>query len=143
MKKDKGITLISLIVYIIVMSIAIAVMSAIISNFYENTTAVQGSIEEIIKFNKFNTYFLKEIKSLDNNIDSMSEKYILFSSGNSFSISNNTLYYNNVQICQGVNDISFEAIENELELEERTIIKVELEIGTFKKAINYKIENIY
>lgn len=143
MKKDKGVTLISLIVYIIVMSIAIAVMSAIISNFYENTTAVQGSIEEIIKFNKFNTYFLKEIKSLDNNIDSMSEKYILFSSGNSFSISNNTLYYNNVQICQGVNDISFEAIENELELEERTIIKVELEIGTFKKAINYKIENIY
>ena len=90
----------------------------------------------IIKFNKFNTYFLKEVKTIDNYIDSTSENYILFSSGNSFSIANNTIYYNNVQICQGVKNISFETIENDLELEERTIIKVAVEIGTFEKTIN-------
>ena len=143
MKKDKGVTLVSLVVYIVVMSIVIAVMTAIISNFYKNTTTVQGSIEEIIKFNKFNTYFLKEVKSSDNSIDSISENYILFSSGNSFSISNNTIYYNDLQICEGVDSILFEAIENEMVLEKRTIIKVDLKIGSFEKAINYKIENIY
>jgi len=143
MKKDKGVTLVSLVVYIVVMSIVIAVMSAIISNFYKNTTTVQGGIEEIIKFNKFNTYFLKEVKFNDNSIDSISENYILFSSGNSFSISNNTIYYNNIQICEGIDSILFETIENDLELEKRTIIKVDLKIGSFEKAINYKIENIY
>lgn len=143
MKKDKGVTLVSLVVYIVVMSIVIAVMSAIISNFYKNTTTVQGSIEEIIKFNKFNMYFLKEVKSNDNSIDSISENYILFSSGNSFSILNNAIYYNNIQICEEVDNIMFETTENELELEKRTIIKVALKIGTFEKTINYKIENIY
>lgn len=143
MKKEKGVTLVSLVVYIVTMSIVISIISSIISNFYKNTTTVQGSIDEIIKFNKFNTYFLKEVKAIDNRIDSVSEKYILFSSGNSFSISNNIIYYNSRQICEGVDSILFETIENELELEQRTIIKVTLKIGTFEKIINYKIENIY
>lgn len=143
MKKNNGVTLVSLVVYIVVMSIVIAIMSAIISNFYKNTTIVQGSVEEIIKFNKFNTYFLKEVKSGDNGIDTISENYILFSSGNSFSISNNIIYYNDIPVCDKVDTFTFETIENDLELEKRTIIKITLKIGNFEKTINYKIENIY
>mgnify|MGYP003295529177 CR=1 FL=1 len=55
MKKQNGITLSSLVVYVVVMSIVITIMTAIISNFYRNTTTVQGSVEEIIELNKFNS----------------------------------------------------------------------------------------
>ena len=145
MKKDSGVTLVSLVVYIIVMIIVIAIMSGIITNFYKNTTTVQASVEDIIKLNNFNKYFLKEIKTYDNSIDTKTDNFILFSSGNSFSISDNIIYYNDIQVCDKVDSIFFETTEEDIPLKERTIIKVTLNFKTFKKpkTINYKIENMY
>ena len=58
MKEQKGITLVSLIIYIVVMIIVIAVMGTIVKQFYENTNEVQQDTEDILEFNKFNTYFI-------------------------------------------------------------------------------------
>lgn len=137
MKKEKGITLVSLVVYIVVMTIVIGVMSSIISNFYKNTDAVQGNVEEIVKFSKFNNYFLKEVKTKDNKVDSISTDYILFTSGNSFSISDNVIYYNNLEICDEVKSMEITAGADE------TIINVKISFNNFNKSINYKIEEIY
>ena len=143
MKKQEGITLAYLVIYIAVMLIVITTMSAIIANFYNNTDRVQGDIEEIIKFNKFNNYFVKEVKANNNKVDTIKEdKYILFSSGNSFSFSNNAVYFNNIEICDKVKSMQIkkgkdgDGIDN-------TIVYIKLEFEKFKKAINYKIENIY
>ena len=96
MKSNKGITLVSLVIYVIVMIIVIGVMGAVSSNFYKNTNSMQVDTEEILEFNKFNTYFLKEIKAPKNTVDTIGNEgeYILFESGNSFSFSNNIIYYN-------------------------------------------------
>lgn len=142
MKKQNGITLVSLVVYVIVMFIVLAVMSSIISNFYNNTEAVQGNVEEVVKFNKFNSYFLKEVKNSNNKVDNLSSNYILFSSGNAFSISNNKIYYNNILICDGVQNMSITLGKNGDGID-RTIINVEIEFDNFNKSISYKIEDIY
>ncbi len=139
MKKQNGITLSSLVIYVIAMTIAIAVISSVITKFYSNTNSIQADTKEVIEFNKFNAYFLKEIKTLNNKVDRLEDKYILFTSGNSFSYSNSSIYYNNKVICRDVKNITFSFPESE----NRDIINVNIEFDNFQKSLNYKIEDIY
>jgi len=146
MKSEKGVTIISLVIYVAIMTLVIGVMGSILTNFYENTNEVQGNVQEIVEFSKFNNYFLKEIKSNNNKVDHVSGDgtYILFVSGNSFSISNNAVYYNNIKICDGAESLKFTLGKSEEDkLEEYSIINVKLGFKNFKKSITYKVENIY
>lgn len=142
MKNQKGITLVSLVIYILVMLIAIAVMSSITNNFYKNTDAIQANVEDVVKFNKFNNYFLKEVKTKNNEVDTISNNYILFTSGNSFSLSNNTIYYNNIEICNKVQSMEITFGKNG-DVEDKTIVNVSISFNNFNKSISYKLENIY
>ena len=142
MKENKGITLISLLVYVIVMIIVIGVMSSIINSFYENTDTIKADTEDIIEFNKFNTYFLKEIKKNNNSVDNIQDNYILFTSGNSFSLVNKKIYYNNIEVCNGINEFKISLGKNG-DGQDNTIINISITLNNFKKSINYKIENIY
>ena len=85
-----------------VMIIVIAIMSQIISRFYSNTQELNSDTESVLEFNKFNSYFLKEIKQRDNELDSIINNSILFTSGNTFSKQGNHIYYNNIPICSNV-----------------------------------------
>ena len=152
MKKESGVTLMSLLIYIIIMMIVIGVMSVIIDDFYSNSTNMNSGVNELVNYNKFNTYFLKEVKRYANKVDTISNEdgnsYILFSSGNSFSFINNKIYYNDIEICKYVKAISFECVKEENlerlpENEYSSIIKVNLSFENFTRTINYKLENIY
>lgn len=138
MKSERGVTLVSLIIYIMVMIIVIAIMSQIINRFYSNTQELNSDTESVLEFNKFNSYFLKEIKQRDNELDSIINNSILFTSGNTFSKQGNHIYYNNIPICSNVK--SFIATEDE---HDNTIINISIEFENFSKSINYKIEDLY
>lgn len=145
MKKCKGITLMSLIMYISVLFIIIGIMSSIIKNFYQNNTEINDRTQEILEFNKFNIYFLREIKKTGNKIESIKHDeenyiyYILFKTGNSFSLKNGIIYYNNIKICDGVSDLSFNYNSNK-----ENIISAKVTFNnSFSKEITYKIEEIY
>lgn len=151
MKKQEGITLVSLIIYVAVMIIVLSVLSSVISNFYSNMQGINTNVEKLIEFNKFNIYFLKEVKLYNNAVDTIESKddssYVLFKSGNSFIFKSNKIYYNNLEICKNIKDITFnygkKIDENGTEVEDKSIIKVFLNFEDFKKTMNYKIENIY
>jgi len=146
MKKNNGVTMVSLVIYVVVMTVVLGVMSSIITSFYNNTDTVQGNVQEIVEFNKFNTYFLKEVKLNNNEVDHVSEDntYILFKSGNSFSISNNKIYYNNIKICDNVQDLKFVLEQDTEDVEgEYSIINVTVQLESFNKSLKYKLENIY
>ena len=142
MKKQSGITITSLIIYVIVMVIVIAILSSIINSFYNNNKNMSVNTDEIIEFNKFNMYFLKEVKKAQNKVEDIKENYILFSSGNVFSFYNNKIYYNDIEICKDINNLSFKTAKNGDGID-NTIIYVTLTIKDFTKSINYKIEEIY
>ena len=137
MKKERGITLISLVVYVIVMSIMLVVISSIINQFYQNTDSIEASTEQILAFNTFNTYFLKEVKTKGNSIDHMQDTYVLFKTGNSFSYADGKLYYNKMQICQDVQQFTMEQEEDN-----ENIINITLAFEEFTKSMRYKIEEI-
>ncbi len=137
MKKQSGITLVSLTIYIIVMTIVLIIMTAIVNRFYQNVDDIEANTEEILQISKFNTYFLKEIKEQGNAIDTITNHYILFKTGNSFSLYNGNLYYNQIVICKNVKD--FTVIENE----KPNVLKIIISFSNFTKAMNYKIEEIY
>ena len=151
MKKENGITLMSLVIYVIVMIIVLIVMGTIITNFYGNTESTYANVKDAIEFNKFNVYFLKEVKLKDNSVDTINLEndtpYILFTSGNAFLFNNNKIYYNNIEVCDNVKNINFEKgkknEEDGSETEDETIVAVTLNFENFNKTINYKLENIY
>ena len=137
MKNQSGVTLISLTIYIIVMTIVLVVMMAIINQFYNNIDGMKADTEELLQTSKFNSYFLREIKKQGNGIDTIEDRYILFKSGNSFSFHNEKLYYNQIVICDNVKD--FTVIESEYPNVVRTILNFE----HYEKVMDYKIEEIY
>lgn len=151
MRNEKGITLTSLIVYVVVMIIVLLIMSSIMTNFYSNTESTYADVKDAIEFNKFNIYFLKEVKLYDNAVDTINLEndtpYILFASGNAFIFDNGKIYYNNIEICDRVKNVNFAygtTVDKEgKEIEDTTVIKADLRFEKFSKTINYKLENIY
>ena len=138
MKKEQGVTLISLMVYVIVSSMILLVMTVIIHQFYQNADNLEAKTEDILAWNKFNTYFIKEIKQPNNAVDTINGNYILFATGNSFSLLSDKLYYNNTKICDNV--VSFGISK---QVNEDNILNVTLQIGEFTKNMQYKVEEIY
>lgn len=141
MESSKGITLVSLVIYIVVMIITIGVISSIMSQFEKNNNQAEKSGKEILELNSFNTYFLKEIKAPNNAVDSVQDQYILFKSGNSFSLdAQGIINYNNKQICKNVSKLKFVLDEND-----NSIINVTIEFKdeNFSKTMKYKVEEIY
>ncbi len=145
MKNQKGITLVSLLVYIIVMIIIIGGLSTISYNFYRNTQALEVDTEDIVEFSNFNEYFIKEIKKANNKIDNISEDgtYIVFTDGNSFMLNNKSIYYNQIEISKNVNSLKFEYDKDEENNEITDIIKVSVEYSNYSKQMKYKLEEIY
>ena len=142
MRSQKGITLTSLVIYVIVMAAVIGLMGAVINTFYQNTDNIQKDTQDIIEFNNFNTYLLKEIKKKYNKIDSIKDNYVLFTSGNSFSLVNESICYNNIEICKGVKGITVKQGINGDGVDD-TVIYITINFENFSKSMNYKIEEIY
>lgn len=145
MKNEKGITLSSLVIYIFVMIIAIGIMSSISLIFYNNTQNLTEQTEDMIEYNNFNNYFINEIKTANNKVDQIGKDgtYIIFTSGNSFSLKDNNLYFNEIEIAKNVSSISFSYYINEQGEEVKDIITVDIELPQYQKQMNYKIEEIY
>ena len=141
MKSQKGVTLSSLIIYIIVMIIVIGIMSRVSVMFYTNVNKLDNRTIEISKFNDFNAYFIKEIKKPNNGIDkidNINKNYILFKSGNSFLFQNHSIYYNDLLIVDNVQSVIFDINQND-----NTVINVNIRFNEYSKNMNYKIEEIY
>ena len=121
MKNNKGITLTSLIIYIIGMLIVIATIATLTSFFYKNVDINELEPVSTEQFTEFSNIFSKEINKTNNKIidckttkDIINENeykisYIIFSSGNQYTYKQetNTIYKNNIKICTGIEDCDF------------------------------------
>lgn len=145
MKNEKAITLVSLVIYILVMLIVIGVISSISLMFYNNTSNFDDETKDIIEYSNFDSYFIKEIKTANNSVDEISNDgtYILFSTGNAFLYKNNKIFYNDLEIAKNVNSANFKYYKNSDGEQENTIITVNISFDNYSKEMNYKIEDIY
>ena len=116
MKSQKAITLTSLVIYITIVLIIVGILAVI-------TGSLQGNIKEIYaegtnnaEIDKFNVYFLKEVKKQGNTITTVSNNEILFTTGNkyTFNSTHKCIYLNdNIKISDSIEKCMFSSrLEN-------------------------------
>lgn len=121
MKSEKGVTLMSLATYIVLMLIVIAILATVRTSFQSNIKEINKEGTEFSEISKFNMYFLQEVKKQGNRIDSISNSNteITFSNGNTYTYKNNEIYLQNatdgtsITIASNINKCEFnKKIEN-------------------------------
>lgn len=153
MKSEKGITLISLTVYIIAMSIVVAVVATISKYFYTNTKSLSENIDPITEYTKFNSFFTDEVNhenikvlecktEYENPEDTntqVNNSYIVFDNGIQYTFikENKGIYRNKTKICSDVNKCVFEyGISNG-----KYIVKVKMKIQNKEKEATFTLRN--
>lgn len=115
MKDNKGITLTSLIIYVIGMVIIISIISSISIFFYKNVNLKNQ--EGTTEYTKFSNVFSQEV-NIENNMvmgtktyneNGKKVCYIIFLSGNQYTYKeeNKAIYKNDVKICDNIEDCEF------------------------------------
>lgn len=140
MKSQKGITLISLTVYIIVMVIVVAIISVISTYFYTNVNSISNTINPMTEYTKFNSFFSDEVNHSNIKVLECKEDYIVFDNGVQYTFvgENKGIYRDKVKIASDVESCTFEyKIKNG-----KNVVVVSLQIGTAKeKSVEYTLKN--
>ncbi len=133
MKTNKGITMLSLVVYVAVFLVVIAVVANISSFFYKDITTMDAETTSDYEYNKLNLYLLEETKKTGNEIVSVNSDYVEFSSGNIFKKQSNKIYFieqsndTKMLLCDNVEELKFEkATENG-----KNILKMNITLTSF------------
>lgn len=147
MKSEKGITLISVTIYVIVMAIVVGILSTLTTFFYRNINDIR-SINPLTEYTKFNNYFTEEINQETikvlkcGTIEEGNINYIVFNNGVQYTFipENKGIYRNKVKICNNIINCSFEKGKNS---EEKTTITVSIKAEndeTNKQPITYTLK---
>lgn len=140
MKSEKGITLTSLVVYIVVATIVIGTMAIVSSFFFSNMDLIKNQDQYAIEFNKFNMFFINDVKS--NKTAQVQTNQIIFADGTTYQYSqtDQKIYRNNVEIAKQVQALSFTTENYQVENTTKILINVQMSIGeveNFNKEVQY------
>lgn len=105
-KKENGVTLASLVLYVIVFSIILGLLANLTSNIYGNMSKIESNTYSSEEFNKFNLNFIKDVKkNTDFKIEENSgDIKIILSDGTNYSYINNenAIYRNKIKIAKKI-----------------------------------------
>lgn len=144
MKSNKGITLTSLVIYIIAMVIVIAIISNITVYFYKNSNNIKNTTNNYYEFTRFNEYFVNDIKEKNIKTEvSEDGKDLVIIQGkekNIYRILGNGIYRNYVKISNGIkNEKTSFYKENR---DGKIVIKIHIVIGDNEDKIDRNLEFI-
>ena len=139
MRNNKGITLLSLIVYIILSMMIIATLTVITSNFKENFDELNVQSVQDIELDKINLQLTKEIKE-GNTIDKnqTSAQTLTFTNGNVYTyVSEEQAIYqnNNVSIAEHITSCNFVLIGD-------NVLKVYIGVKDESRIFNFAVKVI-
>ena len=144
MKKQEGITLISLVAYIAVAMIVIGVMAVVSSYFYKNIDWVKDREKHAQEFNKFNMFFIQDVKNNKN--VTVSGNNIKFEDGTEyiFNLDQKAIYRNGKAIAKNVQAAVFTTTTETIRNTTKNIVNVSIAIGNtgalFTKEIDYVLK---
>lgn len=140
LKSNKGITLLGLITYIIVLLIVVGVMGTISTFFYNNLALVKNSAEYCAEFDKFNVFFINDVKNNNHvNIDTKNN-IITFIDGTTYKYNSEDcgIYRGEVKIASEVRD--FKATKKTITINnvDKEIVSINILIGDSTKTLVQK-----
>ena len=149
MKKESGITLVTLIVYLMIVSAILAALTNLSSHVYKNIDKLGSENLSAEEFNKFNVNFIKSVKSnkkatVTNNNQNVT---IVFDDGTTYNYINgeNSIYKNKIKIAKNINYFTAD-VQN---INNKNVIQVQIGTGKkdtavgnndFGKTINYVLK---
>lgn len=139
MKSQKGITLTSLVLYIMLVLIVLGILSVITASFQSNLKEINKEGTKSSEIDKFNIYFLQEVKKEGNKVSAISENEISFITENKFSYKENAIYLNdNIKIAENIENCVFsDSLENG-----KTVISVIIKArGAEERNTEYVLSN--
>lgn len=138
MKSQKGITLISLTVYVFVMIIVVGVIAVVTGTFMKSLKENDFYNDPIAEYTTFNSYFTEETNKKGVQITDCKDDYIIFDNNVQYSFipENKGIYRNKVKICWDIDECKFSQTEEN----GKTIVTVEFKAGGQDKTTSYTIE---
>ena len=147
MKNNRGITLTSLIIYVIGMVIVVSLIATLTTFFYKNVN-VDNISKDTTQYTKFSNLFLDEINKKDNDIvecktTEQKISYIIFSDGNQYTYKaeNKSVYKNKIKICKDVEECEFSYIYVDSIYQIKINFKTSSVNMTGDNAISYNMKN--
>lgn len=139
MKSEKGITLTSLVIYIIVATILIGAMASLSSFFFSNMYLIKDQDRYAPEFTKFNMFFIEDVKN--NQTATIEGTTITFEDGTKYSYNagESAIYRNDKKITELVQSVEFTQSLVKINNTTKQIITVNMSIG---KAENDLLNNV-
>lgn len=140
MKSQKGVTLVSLTIYVIAMVIIVAIVAVISGYFYTNVNTASNTINPLTEYTKFNSFFTDEVNHNNIKVLECKEDYVVFDNDVQYMYipENKGIYRNQVKIANEVQSCRFEyKVVNG-----KSVVAVAIQIGTeMEKQIDYTLKN--
>ena len=138
-KSQKGITLTSLVIYVVALTIIMGVLTTITTTFFSNMGNVVDSPKEINEYNKFIMFFVTDIKNY--NTATVTDSSVDFGNGEVvYVFRNNAIYRNDVQINKNVSNCKFTLSQYNVSDVVKNIINVDMKIGNNSEALEKNID---
>ena len=144
MKSQKGVTLIALVIYVIVLTIVVSILAMISSFFFSNVNFVKKQANYAPEFNKFNMFFIQDVKNNKN--VTVSGNNIKFEDGTeyTFNLDQKAIYRNGKAIAKNVQAAVFTTTTETIRNTTKNIVNVSIAIGNtgalFTKEIDYVLK---
>lgn len=127
LRNQKGITLTSLVIYILVFTIIIGVMTTISTFFYSGIGEVVDTPKYLAEFNKFSMFFVADVKNYNN--ATVTDNTIQFEGGPTYSYDGAYIYRNDTPICRYIMNCTFTSKTYNVNNTTKNLINVNMQIG--------------
>lgn len=125
---QKGITLTSLVIYILALSIVMAAMTTMSTYFYGNIGEVLDTPKYLGEFNKFTMFFVADIKNYSS--ATVTDATIEFENGPTYTFKDGAIYRNDLRIAEYIMKCTFTEEEPyKVGTMSKNIINVNMQIG--------------
>lgn len=146
MKSNKGITITSLVIYLIAMSIVVATIATLTSYFYNNIDELEADTNSSTAYTSFNTYFSREINEKGNYpvllVDNVSDCVVFSKTGSQYTFKNESIYRDQVKICNNIAACTFELRKTDETTEKFDLVRVYIKTtGDLEYTNTYKIQD--
>lgn len=144
MKSQKGVTLIALVIYVIVLTIVVSILAMISSFFFSNVNFVKEQANYAPEFNKFNMFFIQDVKQNKNL--TITGNVVKFEDGTeyTFNLDQKAIYRNGKAIAKNVQAAVFTTTTETIRNTTKNIVNVSIAIGNtgalFTKEIDYVLK---
>ncbi len=142
MKSERGITLTSLIIYVVITTITVIAIASFSSFFVSNMNEVKEQEKYAPEFNKFSMFFIGDVKN--NKTAEVTTNQVTFEDGTVYQYrqSEKAVYRNSTKITEKVDSFSFSSTEEQVSSTNKRIINVKMSIGgkvNLKSGIDYTL----